>query len=56
LAVTVNGTIGAVTRAYLDEEEVSFLAMVPPHLFVDGRNVIEIIEIADGQLLRVVSS
>jgi hypothetical protein len=52
LAVAVNGTIGAVTRSYEDEEQVSFLAMVPPGLFVDGANQIEIIEVTGDGVLR----
>ena len=48
LAVSVNGVIGAVTRSYVFAGEVSFLAMVPPALFVDGANTIELIHLTAG--------
>lgn len=51
LAVSVNGVVGAVTRTYRDEGTISFLAMVPPELFVDGPNDIDIYEVTpDGDL------
>jgi hypothetical protein len=57
LAVSVNGTVGAVTRAYVFEDEVAFLAMVSPSFFVDGDNDIDIIEVRrDGALLHIAHS
>ncbi len=54
LAVSVNGVIGAVTRTYRDEGTISFLAMVPPELFVDGLNDIDIYEVtAEGDLEHI---
>ena len=54
LAVAVNGVIGAVTRAYTDDDSVNFLAMVNPERFQDGENIIEILEVTDaGRLLRL---
>jgi hypothetical protein len=48
LAVCVNGVVGAVTRSYRDDGEIAFLAMVPPGLFVDGPNEIQVLEVTDG--------
>lgn len=54
LAVTVNGVVGALTRCYQDEAGIAFLAMVPPGLFEDGENAIEVLEVTDdGGLLRL---
>lgn len=54
LAVTVNGVVGSLTRAYKDDGAVSFLAMVPPELFRDGDNVIEVLEVTTaGELLAL---
>jgi Sulfatase len=52
LAVTVNGVVGSVTRAYRQEGTVSFLAMVPPTLFHDGDNVVEVLHVTSGGLLE----
>jgi hypothetical protein len=50
----VNGVVGSITRSYLRDDEVWFLAMVPPHLLVDGKNVIELIQVMpDGELRRI---
>jgi len=54
LAVAVNGVVGAVTRSYEDDDAVAFLAMVPPELFHDGENAIEVFEVTEaGGLLRL---
>jgi hypothetical protein len=54
VAVLVNGVVGSITRSYLRDDEVWFLAMVPPHLLVDGKNVIELIQVMpDGELRRI---
>ncbi len=54
LAVAVNGEIGAITRAYRDEDRVSFLAMVPPRLLRDGDNRIDLIQVMPGGELHLV--
>lgn len=53
LAVIVNGVVGAVTRSYRDGDEIAFLAMVPPSLFVDGANSVRVLEVTDDGDLRV---
>jgi hypothetical protein len=54
LAVAVNGTIGAMTRSYLEEGDAFFQAMLPPELFVDGENEIGVYLVTgDGTLERV---
>jgi hypothetical protein len=51
LAVSLNGTIAAITRSYLEDGQAAFLTMVPPESFVDGRNEIEVFEVGpDGDL------
>jgi hypothetical protein len=47
LGVAVNGVIGAITRSYVDEDETSFQALVPPNLFQSGTNEVDIVLI-DG--------
>jgi hypothetical protein len=42
LAVSVNGTIRAVTRTYLDDGDIRFGAMVPRESFVDGPNSVQV--------------
>jgi hypothetical protein len=54
LAISVNGVVGAVTRSYRQGEQVSFLAMVPPTVFVEGRNDIAVIEVLSRDELRLV--
>jgi hypothetical protein len=54
LAVAVNGVVGAVTRTYADDGSIAFLAMVPPALFRDGENTIDVLEVTDeSELLRL---
>ena len=54
LAVSLNGTIAAVTRSYLEEGRAAFLTMVPPLYLVDGRIEIEVYEVMpDGHLETV---
>ncbi|HEX9762141.1 MAG TPA: sulfatase-like hydrolase/transferase [Acidimicrobiia bacterium] len=54
VAVVVNGVVGSITRSYLIDDEVWFLAMVPPHPFVDGKNAIDLVEVMpDGELRRI---
>jgi hypothetical protein len=54
LAVAVNGTIGAMTRSYLEEGDAFFQAMLPPELFVDGENEIAVYQVmGDGTLERM---
>lgn len=48
LAVSVNGVVGAVTRTYRDDDSVAFLAMVPPELFLEGENLVDVLEVAEG--------
>ena len=52
LAVVVNGEIGAITRTYVDDGITSFLAMVPPNLFLDGANSVEVVEVSGDSLLQ----
>lgn len=53
LAVVVNGVVGAMTRTYVDDGSTSFLAMVPPSLYLDGANTIEIVEVGGDSLQRL---
>jgi hypothetical protein len=54
LAVAVNGTIGAMTRSYIEEDETWFQAMLPHELFVEGENDIQIFHVTpSGTLERV---
>lgn len=54
LAIVVNGRVGAITRSYVYDGDLRFLAMVPPELMVEGVNEIEMIEVSsDGELLRM---
>lgn len=54
LAIVVNGRIAAITRSYVFDGDVRFLAMVPPDSMVDGVNRVEMLEVAsDGELLRI---
>jgi hypothetical protein len=54
LAVTINGTVGAITRSYRLEDEVWFMAMVPPELYVEGDNTVELAQVMpDGEMVRV---
>lgn len=54
VAVVVNGVVGALTRSYVDEGRVAFLAMVPPSLFRDGENSIELMEVGAGGELTLI--
>jgi hypothetical protein len=54
LAVAVNGVIGAVTRSYASDDKVGFLAMIPPELFVEGANRVELIDVAADGSMRLV--
>jgi len=54
LAVAVNGVIGSVTRSYVEDGDAAFQAMVPPELFVDGANELDLLLIrSDGPMLLV---
>ena len=53
LAVAVNGVVGAMTRSFIEEDVTKFQAMVPPELFVDGDNRIDIMVVRNGDLFRV---
>jgi hypothetical protein len=54
LAVAVNGVIGAVTRSYVLDGRVGFLAMIPPDLFVEGDNQVDLVEVVSDGSLRLV--
>jgi hypothetical protein len=53
--VAVNGVIGAMTRSYAQDGKVSFLAMVPPDLFREGENRIDLIQVMPDGELRLIS-
>lgn len=54
LAVSINGSIGAMTRTFVEDGVHGFQAMLPPELFVDGVNRFEFYEVTDsGDLLRI---
>jgi hypothetical protein len=55
VAVAVNGVIGAMTRSYAQDGKVSFLAMVPPDLFREGENRIDLIQVMPDGELRLIS-
>jgi len=54
VAVVVNGVIGAVTRSYVAGSDVALLAMVEPVFFVDGSNRIDLLEVSDDGVLRLI--
>lgn len=57
IAVSVNGTIGAITRSYIEDDQPSFQAMIPPELFDDGENDIAFFLVgAGGELGRMAKS
>jgi hypothetical protein len=50
----VNGEIATITRAYVSDGRVGFLAMVHPDYFRSGDNVIEVFEVTgEGDLFDV---
>jgi hypothetical protein len=54
LAIAVNGEIATITRAYVSDGRVGFLAMVHPDYFRSGDNVIEVFEVTgEGDLFDV---
>jgi len=54
IAIVVNGTVGAMTRTYVNDEEVRFFAMIRPELLVEGANEITLVEVdPTGELLRI---
>jgi hypothetical protein len=55
LAVSLNGTIAAVTRSYMEDGTAAFQAMVSPEYFLDGANRIEVFEVAPNGALQTVS-
>jgi hypothetical protein len=55
LAVSLNGTIAAVTRSYVEDGNAAFQAMVSPEYFLDGANRIEVFEVAPNGALQTVS-
>jgi hypothetical protein len=56
IAVSVNGVVVAITRSYVHDGQVSFLAMVPPESLVDGVNSIVFIEVDATGELRLIPS
>lgn len=55
IAVSLNGTIAAVTRSYVEDGSAAFQTMVPPEFFTDGANRIEVFEVAPNGALQTVS-
>jgi hypothetical protein len=54
MAVSINGTIGAMTRTYVEKGIAGFQVMIPPELFVDGVNKFEFFEVTEsGGLVRI---
>lgn len=54
LAVSINGSIGAMTRTFVEDGVHGFQVMLPPELFVDGVNRFEFYEVTtSGDLLRI---
>jgi hypothetical protein len=54
LAIAVNGEIATITRAYVSDGRVGFLAMVHPDYFRSDDNVIEVFEVTgEGDLFDV---
>jgi Sulfatase len=52
IAVSVNGRLAAIGRAFLEEEEMKYGAVVPPGAFRPGRNEIGVFAVArDGVLI-----
>jgi hypothetical protein len=58
LAVAVNGRIEAVGRTFqlVGEETESYSVMVPEASMRDGRNLVEVFEVADGDRLVALAS
>jgi hypothetical protein len=58
IAVAVNGRIEAVGRSFhlRDEQEESYSVMVPGDALRDGRNRVEVLEVADGEPLALLAS
>lgn len=54
LAVSINGTIGAMTRTFVEDAVTGFQVMVPPEMFVDGANRFEFYQVTEsGDLNRI---
>jgi hypothetical protein len=53
IGVAVNGTIGAVTRSYVEDGKPAFQAMVPPDLFRSGSNDVELFLIDGEDLFEI---
>ncbi len=54
LAVSINGTIGAMTRTFVEDAVAGFQVMLPPELFVDGANRFEFYQVTgSGDLIRI---
>jgi len=54
LAISVNGTISAVTRSYVREDRVLYQALVPPDRLVSGHNEFRLILVeGSGELRRL---
>jgi hypothetical protein len=53
IGVALNGTIGAVTRSYVEDGKPAFQAMVPPDLFRSGSNDVELFLIDGEDLFEI---
>ncbi len=54
LAVSINGTIGGMTRTFVEDAVAGFQLMLPPELFVDGANRFEFYQVTEsGDLIRL---
>jgi hypothetical protein len=54
LAISVNGTISAVTRSYVREDRVLYQALIPPDRLVSGHNEFRLILVeGSGELRRL---
>jgi hypothetical protein len=53
LGVAVNGVIGAMTRTYLDGDETEFQAVLPPGLYRQGANDVELVWVQPGDIEEI---
>jgi hypothetical protein len=50
VAVVVNGVVGGITRSYVRDDGVWFVAMIRPDALVDGDNLIDLVHVTpDGE-------
>jgi len=54
LAISINGTIGAMTRTFVEDAIAGFQVMLPPEMFIDGTNRFEFFQVTEsGDLIRL---